>query len=139
MGRKRRDAGKERYWRRLVREQTRSKQPVRAFCEARGLAENSFYFWRRELQRRDAEQRTADPAAASPTSASGCVASAARDRRSAVAPPAFAEVTLGGTLPEPGSPAMEVLFADGVRVRVPSGFDAQTLREVLAAVRGAAC
>lgn len=138
MGRMRRDAGKEQYWRRLVREQTRSRQPVRAFCEARGLAENSFYFWRRELQRRDAE-RTADPAAASPTAAGGRVASPARDRRRTVASPAFAEVTLSSTLPEPGSPAVEVLFADGVRVRVPSGFDAQTLREVLAAVRGAAC
>jgi hypothetical protein len=28
---------------------------VRAFCAARGLAEASFYGWRRELEQRDAE------------------------------------------------------------------------------------
>jgi hypothetical protein len=39
-----------------LKEQWRSGLSVRAFCQRRGLAEPSFYFWRKEVARRDAEQ-----------------------------------------------------------------------------------
>jgi hypothetical protein len=52
---KARDQRKEQLWRRWIREWRASGGPVRVFCEARGLAEASFYGWRRELERRDAE------------------------------------------------------------------------------------
>ena len=48
-----RDGKKESKWRRHVAGQVTGGLPVRAYCRARGLSENSFYWWRRELQRRD--------------------------------------------------------------------------------------
>src|SRR5262245_57832766 len=48
-----RDRGKERYWRRVLRQWQRSGQSVRAFCSAYGLSEPSFYAWRRAIQERD--------------------------------------------------------------------------------------
>jgi hypothetical protein len=48
-----RDTVKERFWRRAVRQQRRGGQSIRAYCRAAGLAEASFYAWRRELLRRE--------------------------------------------------------------------------------------
>lgn len=49
------DGQKERWWNALVREQVRSGQTVREFCQQRQIAENSFYYWRKELRRRAAQ------------------------------------------------------------------------------------
>ena len=51
----RRDAEKEKFWREAVAEAYGGGQSVREFCQARGLKENQFYAWRRELRLRDAE------------------------------------------------------------------------------------
>ena len=48
-----RDAGKEKVWREAIAEARRSGQSVREFCRQRGLKENLFYSWRRELKTRD--------------------------------------------------------------------------------------
>jgi transposase len=53
---KARDGGKERHWRRLIDDWRASGLPVRAYCARHGLAEPSFYAWRRELQQRDADR-----------------------------------------------------------------------------------
>jgi len=50
-----RDAGKEKYWRDAIAEADGSGQSVREFCRQRGLKENLFYSWRRELRVRDSE------------------------------------------------------------------------------------
>jgi transposase len=50
-----RDAQKERQWRQTIREWRQSGLSVRVFCARRGLAQPSFYTWRRELAKRDAE------------------------------------------------------------------------------------
>jgi hypothetical protein len=50
-----RDADKEALWRKTVAEACGSGQSVREFCRERGLKENLFYAWRRELKTRDAE------------------------------------------------------------------------------------
>jgi hypothetical protein len=49
-----RDARKEQQWRRWIDEWRVSGLSVWAFCARRGLAEPSFYAWRKELARRDA-------------------------------------------------------------------------------------
>ena len=54
-GRSRRDGGKEREWRRIIDEQRRGGESVRAFCRKRQLRESSFYRWRREIELRDRE------------------------------------------------------------------------------------
>jgi transposase-like protein len=107
-----RDRGKERFWRRAVRRWQRSGLGVRAFCAAEGLAEPSFYAWRRELARRDHQATT---------------------------PPVFLPVhvrpdddfkpTLDVT--SPAAPAIDIVLGNGRRLRVPVGFDAGMLRQLL--------
>lgn len=38
------------YWREVITEQESSGQSVRRYCGQRGIAEQSFYFWRRRLR-----------------------------------------------------------------------------------------
>ena len=54
-GRRDRDFGKERFWRRTLRQWRRSGLSVRAFCAEHVLAEASFYAWRRIVAQRDQE------------------------------------------------------------------------------------
>jgi len=39
------------YWREQVAQQERSGLPVKQFCEMHGMAEQSFYVWRKRLQK----------------------------------------------------------------------------------------
>jgi transposase-like protein len=59
------------------------------------------------------------------------------ERRKATAP-AFAAVTITDQQAFSQEP-LEVVLASGVRVRVPSGFDPQTLRQLLAVLEQPAC
>ena len=47
-----RDPRKEQLWRQRLRQWRASGLTIRAFCDRHGLAEPSFYAWRRELERR---------------------------------------------------------------------------------------
>lgn len=96
-----RDLQKERQWRQWLREWRSSGGSVREFCARRGLAEASFYGWRRELAKRDGARAAFVPV--------HVVAEAA--------PPAR---------------VLEVVLSGGRTVRVSPGFDAATLRQVLA-------
>ena len=42
------------YWRAQVAQQERSRQSVKQFCEAQGITEQSFYVWRKRLQKQPA-------------------------------------------------------------------------------------
>jgi transposase-like protein len=42
------------YWREQVAQQERSGQSVKQFCEAQGITEQSFYVWRKRLQKQPA-------------------------------------------------------------------------------------
>ena len=124
----RRDPTKERSWRRLLRLWQRSGQTGRDFCAAHGISEASFYAWRREIARRDQEE-TAPPKPAlrsvSPTP-------------SASTPlPAFVEVMVDAGAPAPAP--LEVVVAHGRRVRVPAGFDAELLRQLLRVLEEPSC
>jgi hypothetical protein len=104
-----RDERKERQWRRWIGEWQASGLSVRAFCERRGLTVASFYAWRRVLQRRAAEKA------------------------------AFVPVqVVADTVPERAS-ALEVVLAGGRTVRVAPGFDAPTLRQLLAVLEERPC
>ena len=50
-----RDASKEKFWRKTMADASGSGQSVREFCRKRELKENLFYAWRRELKTREAE------------------------------------------------------------------------------------
>ena len=104
-----RDEGKERQWRHWIGEWRASGLSPRAFCERRGLTVASFYAWRRVLQRRDAEKA------------------------------AFVPVqVLADPVPTQTS-TLEVVLTDGRTVRVAPGFDAATLRQLLAVLEGRPC
>ena len=101
-----RDERKEQQWRRWIGEWRASGLSVRAFCDRRGLALPSFYAWRRTLERRAAEV------------------------------PAFVPVQVVADAAPAQASALEVVLVDGLTVRVAPGFDAATLRRVLAVLEG---
>ena len=104
-----RDERKERQWRRRIDQWRVSGLSVRAFCAQHGLAQASFYAWRRVLKRRAAEQ------------------------------PAFVPVQVVADALPTQTTALEVVLADGRVVRVAPGFDAATLRQLLAVLEGRPC
>ena len=101
-----RDEQKERQWRRWIRQWQASGLSVREFCARNGLATASFYHWRRVLERRAPER------------------------------PAFVPVQVVADTPPSQASALELVLADGRALRVAPGFDATTLRRLLAVLEG---
>jgi hypothetical protein len=101
-----RDEQKERQWRHRIEQWEVSGLSVQAFCARHGLTAASFYHWRRVLERRAAEA------------------------------PAFVPVQVVADTPPPQASALELVLADGRAVRVAPGFDAATLRRLLAVLEG---
>ena len=106
---KQRDARKEQQWRQRLRQWRASGLTVRAFCEERGLSQPSFYAWRRVLVERDAE--------------------------SAV----FVPVQVVSGEPRAAESAIELVLGERGVVRVHPGFDAATLRQLLAVLEEKPC
>ena len=128
--RRARDPQREARWRRVISGQQRSGQGVRAYCEAHGLAESAFYYWKRELGRRDG--RVPERRAAVRGKGHTTVRTRQRGRS---ARPSLVPVTIGRALESVA--AIEVLLAGGTRVRVGSGCDESLLRMVLSALERA--
>jgi transposase len=98
-----RDPRKEQHWRHHIRDWQDSGLSIRVFCARRGLSQPSFYAWRSELQRRDSKEALFLP----------------------IRP--LADVASPNDMP-----ALEVFLPGGRRIRVAPGFDAATLRQLLA-------
>ncbi len=113
-----RDAGKERFWRREIEGQARSGMTVRGYCRARRLQETTFYFWRRELARRR-------PAAFVPVRVAGGTTGPGGAGQAA-----DGETTVG---------RIEILVGNGRRVQVTGLVDRRVLADVLAVVEGRPC
>jgi transposase len=116
-----RDHGKERFWRRTLRQWRRSGLSVRVFCAEHGLAEPSFYAWRRIVAQRDQESARVR-------------AKPERDRLRRAVPasgdaPVFVPLRV---IDVAAQVALEVVLERGRVVRVLRGFDAETLRRLLA-------
>jgi hypothetical protein len=79
---------------------------VRAYCARHGLSTASFYAWRRVLEQRAAEQ------------------------------PAFVPVQIVADDTPRQTKVLEVVLLDGRTARVAPGFDAATLRRLLALLEG---
>ena len=104
--------GREQFWREQFRAQQASGQGVREFCQGAGLSAPSFYWWRREVRIRDARRRGTNR-------------------------PQFVSVRM---TPRPArDTSIEVVLAGGCLVRVGSGFDADHLRAVVAALEATPC
>lgn len=105
---------KERRWKKIIREATRSNLSISEFCRQHRLKEKQFYWWRHRLRGR-AEQAI---------------------HRSSARSASFALVSDG-----PGSvdAGIELVLGDGRRLRISKGVDEATLRAVLAAVGPEGC
>jgi hypothetical protein len=104
-----RDEKKEQQWQRRIEQWRVSGQSIRAFCAQHGLSSASFYHWRRVLERRAAEE------------------------------PAFVPVRVEADAVPTQASALEVVLTDGRAVRIAPGFDAATLRRLLAVLEGRPC
>src|SRR5271167_4597510 len=120
-----RERGKELFWRHVLRQWRRSGQGVRAYCAEHGLSEPSFYAWRRTIEQRDRQAEARSQRVR--RQAGEPVANTAARRRPGPGLPAFVPVTVVAP-----APPLEVVLGDGRAVRVPAGFDAASLRQLLA-------
>ncbi len=115
--------GKQQLWLGHIECWQRSQLTVRDFCTRHQLSEPSFYSWRRLLS----ERGLLPPAgAAQPNADSGPTAT-----------PLFVAATLADTAA--ARQPLEILLPDGLSVRVAVGFDAATLRQLLAVLREQPC
>lgn len=105
------------YWRELIREQDASSLSISAFCRQHEVSQNSFFRWRRQLAdtRRPRTKPMNDHAAK------------------------FVAIDLPRPNLDTRTSCCEVILTDGCRLRVPPQFDAESLRDILAALREVPC
>ena len=133
---RRRDRAKEQHWRRVVRDWRRSRLSIREFCDWQELSEGSFYAWRRELTKRDKE------AAGVAMQAESKRRPAKKNGAASVSPPMFLPVRVVAEPPTrdtSAKPRIEVRLPSGVRLRVPAGYDRQSLADLLTALETRPC
>ena|SRR5271165_124300 len=123
-----RDRGKERFWQGVMEQWRRSGQSVHVFCARHGLAVPSFYSWRRTLGEREQERRQPRPAGVHTPRPKH------HDGNSADGRPVFVPVRVLAA-----AAALEVVLSRGRVLRVPAGFDAATLRQLLAILEETPC
>ena len=114
-----RDEDKERFWQRTIRRQRRSGLSIRAFCEEAGLSEGTFHYWQRKLDGQD-DSETETPASSSKNPSAQQTAS-------------FLPIQVAGDqITTPPADCLEVTLPSGTTLRVPGGFDPETLTAVFA-------
>jgi len=128
-----RSAEKEAFWKLAVDEWRAAGTTIREFCRTNGLKESAFYFWRRELAKR-----------AGATVIESGTRKAGKPRAKPQAEPAqsptamFLPLTLRShetaAAEDPQSGAIEIVVG-GHRLRVPPGFDEETLSRLLRLLR----
>ena len=116
-----RSVEKERFWRDVFHRHGESGLKVREFCRAEGLKESAFYFWKRTITERDREKR--------PGKAGRSKGGRPR-KASASSMATFMPLAVVGE-----AARLEIVAPDGWQVRVPDGVSAQTLCDVVAALR----
>ncbi len=112
-----RDSRKELFWRDMLRRWPASGLTIRAYCRRHRLSEASFYAWRRELAERDEQSRPVVDAAAV----------------------RFAPLTVHAAPTGPAEPSVEVVLANGRRLRVPVGVAAGVVRDLLTVLEETPC
>lgn len=121
---RRRSEEKEQFWRQIVDAHAGSGLSVRRYCSDRGVSEQSFFAWRKELARRDAAAKEKRARSASTNQ------SPARIR--------FAQLQIAsGELA--GGACLEIVLPTGVRIRVPRGACRDTLSDVMGVLERRPC
>lgn len=116
-----RDLGLERAWRQRIRRYERSGLTIAQFCEQEGLAVHQLYWWRRELKQRGAE---AGPASKGGTNRRKRGRRARREVTTDFVP---VHVTASRETRAP----IEIVLDQPLRIAVASGFDAESLAQVV--------
>jgi transposase len=124
-----RDRGKERSWRRTLGQWRRSGQSVRDFCLEHDLSEPSFYAWRRTIAERDRQS-------ASRNGRADVVRQQRPSDADSLDKPIFIPLHV---VPATTAPPLEVVLGQGRVIRVPAGFDAATLRQLLGVLEEPSC
>lgn len=131
-----RNPAKERYWRAVIQRQGRSGLGVRQFCIDAEVDESSFYHWRRELRMRDIERsQAATSNQNSPARHRDNSRATARSSVRSSDSPVFVPIRLT----EDRSPSLELQLESGATLRIPAGFDRDTLAAVLEALERTRC
>ena len=120
-----RDLNKEHFWRRVILQWQRGNQTIRGFCAAHHLSEACFHAWRRTIAQRDQADAKA------------------KRGHGEQAPGALTFVPVH-VLPatdktDPSGKPLELVVGQGRVIRVTAGFDAATLRQLLAVLEGPSC
>jgi len=119
-------AARERHWRKILEQWKQSGLSMADFCRREGLKDHTLSWWKRTLEERDrAQQRE---------SAKRAARAAAESAR-----PSFVPVRVIEAAPRESISAVEIVTSRGHVVRLQPGFDAATLRRVLAALEEQPC
>ena len=118
------DPRKQQYWLQHIQRWQDSNLSVRDYCDRLQLSEASFYSWKRTLQQRGLLTYTVPSDARSPRAPSP---DALR----------FVPVTVSELVSTAGR--IGLVLPDGCIVRLMAGFDAQSLRQLLAVLRERPC
>jgi hypothetical protein len=119
------DPRKQQQWLQRILRWRGSHLSVRDYCDRLQVSEASFYAWKRTLQRRGLLADTASSGARAPRA--GALANA----------PLFLPVTV--PVADTTSGRIDLVLPDGWTVRVTAGFDAATLRQLLAVLQERPC
>jgi hypothetical protein len=114
------------FWQELIEDQSASGLSVLRFCLNRGVSTASFYGWKRRL----AGAATRRGQSAKTIKAKAIKAKAIKTKPGS---PSFVAIDLPALASVP-SAHCEVLLVDGRRVRVPTGFDRESLIALFAAL-----
>jgi hypothetical protein len=109
------DPRKQQHWLQHVRRWQTSQLSVRAYCERHQLGEASFYAWKGTLQQRGLLNESAEHTAT----------------------PVFLPITVSAA--DTLTSGLELVSPTGWTVRLAAGFDAATLRQLLALLREQSC
>ena len=134
-----RDPQRQVYWEQVMRRWQEGGRSVTDFCRAEGVRESAFYFWRRELARRN-QQAVKGPRPKARQAASASRSPRPSQRSRPVSPPPSflpVRVVKDGVAEAPHT--IDIVLGQGRMVRVQSGFDRQTLVDVLAVLECRPC
>lgn len=133
------DPRRRTYWEAVVRRWRESGQSVRAFCRAEELRESALYFWRRKLAHVagvEVEGNGSQLTDGLPTPVSRAP-SRVSPKHSPT--PSFLPVRVVEPNLAAAARGVEIILTEGCTVRVPPGFDRQTLANVLAVLEVRPC
>ena len=124
------DRYKEQFWRQMFARWRASGLSIAAFCEEAGLSQENFYRWRRVLRKRTSQSDQQRLPQAVDETTEKAVTAIARPL------PLFVPLTVESIV---AAAVLEVVVRGGRVIRVPAGFDAPTLAQVLAVLEEQPC